>query len=108
MYYVYMLRCQDNSVYTGIAKDLQNRMNDHFTRNKNCAKYTLNHKAKKLECAWETQDKRLASKLEYYIKKLSKNYKEDLIQGRAINEIITDKVDFTKYIKIDISNIITD
>ena len=49
MYYVYMLRCQDNSLYTGIAKDLQKRMNDHFTRNKNCAKYTLNHKAEKLE-----------------------------------------------------------
>ena len=30
MYYIYMLRCEDNSIYTGIAKDLEHRLNEHF------------------------------------------------------------------------------
>lgn len=107
MYYVYMLRCQDNSLYTGIAKDLQKRMNDHFTRNKNCAKYTLNHKAQKLECAWETLNKSLASKLEYHIKQLPKNKKEDLIKNNNTT-FLNLKIEWKMYNKIDISSIITD
>jgi len=40
MYYIYMLRCEDNSIYTGIAKDLEHRLNEHFTKDEKCAKYT--------------------------------------------------------------------
>ncbi len=32
MYYTYMLRCQDNSIYTGITTDLERRMKEHFSR----------------------------------------------------------------------------
>ena len=30
MYYIYMLRCEDNSIYTGITKELKRRMKEHF------------------------------------------------------------------------------
>ena len=56
MYYIYMLRCEDNSIYTGIAKDLEHRLNEHFTKDEKCAKYTKSHKAKKLEIAWKTEN----------------------------------------------------
>ena len=32
MYYTYILRCQDNSLYTGITTDLKRRMQEHFSR----------------------------------------------------------------------------
>ena len=72
MYYVYMLRCEDNSIYTGIAKDLEKRINEHFSKDEKCAKYTKSHQAKRLEASWQTEDKKLASKLEYAIKLILK------------------------------------
>lgn len=30
MYYIYMLRCKDDSIYTGITTDLDRRMKEHF------------------------------------------------------------------------------
>jgi putative endonuclease len=29
MYYTYMLRCKDNSIYTGITTDIERRMEEH-------------------------------------------------------------------------------
>ena len=45
MYYTYMLRCTDDSIYTGITTDLKRRMDEHFTQGEKCAKYTKRHKA---------------------------------------------------------------
>lgn len=81
MYFVYMLRCEDNSIYTGIAKDLEKRMNEHFSQDDKCAKYTKSRKAIKLERAWKTENKSTASKLEYAIKRLTKTNKENLIKN---------------------------
>ena len=33
MYYTYILRCCDNTLYTGIASDIEKRMNEHFLQN---------------------------------------------------------------------------
>ncbi|MBQ3573901.1 MAG: GIY-YIG nuclease family protein, partial [Clostridia bacterium] len=38
MYYVYMMRCSDNSLYTGITTDLERRFEEH--KSKKGAKYT--------------------------------------------------------------------
>ena len=72
MYYVYIIRCKDNSLYTGITNNLKRRVKEHITKSKKCAKYTKNHIAMNLEAYWITEDRRLASKLEYQIKKLIK------------------------------------
>ncbi len=99
MYYVYMLRCEDNSIYTGIAKDLEKRMQEHFSKDEKCAKYTKSHKAMKLEKAWQTQDKSSASKLEYAIKKnLTKAQKEELIKNNQVFEkYLGEKIDVNMY-----------
>ena len=39
MYYTYMIRCIDNSIYTGMTNDLNKRINEHLTKDKNGAKY---------------------------------------------------------------------
>lgn len=101
MYYVYMLRCEDNSIYTGITTNVERRMNEHFNRSDKCAKYTLRHFAKKLESVWETEDRILASKLEYYIKELSKKQKEEIIKkSEKFEEYLGEKLEIESYSKI--------
>ena len=98
MYYVYMLRCRDNSIYTGITTDVERRMKEHFGGDKKCAKYTLTHIPKSLEAVWETENRVLASKLEYHIKKtLGKSQKEMIIKNHNIEEFLSRKIDESKY-----------
>ncbi len=78
-YYTYILRCEDNSLYTGICTNVKRRMEEHFSHGEKCAKYTRTHTPKKLEAVWESNSRVLASKLEYRIKRLSKQQKENLI-----------------------------
>ena len=100
MYYTYMLRCKDNSIYTGMTSDLEKRMKDHFLKSKNGAKYTKSHEAERLEAAWSTKDKSFACKLEYYIKTLNKKQKEGLINGQKISAYLSGKVDCRRYKRI--------
>ena len=98
-YYTYMLRCQDNSIYTGITTDLNRRMKEHFGKTDKCAKYTFNHTPQKLECAWESKSRVLASKLEYHIKKLSKAQKEELIVKNNLEKFLAEKITVDSYKK---------
>lgn len=98
MYYIYMLRCEDDSIYTGITTDLERRMSEHFEQNEKCAKYTNSHTPRKLEKVWKTTTKSLASKLEYHIKKLPKLKKENLVNNICkIQDVLSDKIDFELY-----------
>lgn len=102
MYYTYMLRCTDNSIYTGITTDLTRRMNEHFSKLEKGAKYTHSHTAFKLEIAWESENKSLASKLEYNIKHLSKLNKESLIKNKDLNLYLGTKINANDYRAIKI------
>lgn len=82
MYYIYIIRCKDNSLYTGITTDLERRFNEH--KNKIGAKYTKRHEVDKIEIAWSCENRSIASKLEYHLKKLSKKEKEAIIQKKEI------------------------
>ena len=100
MYYTYMLRCEDNSIYTGITIDIERRMKEHFEKTEKCAKYTRRHSAKKIECAWQTENRVLASKLEYAIKHLPKTEKEKIIQTHNLELIQTiEPQNYILYIK---------
>lgn len=103
MYYTYILRCEDNSLYTGITTDLDRRIEEHSTKGGKCAKYTLRHTFKRLEAAWQSEDRKLASKLEYYIKTLPKLQKEKLIkQKREFKNLLPDRIEYSKYKRIKI------
>ncbi len=96
MYYVYILRCSGDTLYTGIAADIDRRMAEHFGRTERCAKYTRSHRAEKLEALWSAENRSTASKLEYRIKKLSREQKLRLIENKINPEEIMDE----KYIRI--------
>ena len=97
MYYTYMIRCADNSIYTGMTNNLEKRINEHIEKRKNSAKYTKSHNAIKLETAWKSKEKSLACKLEYQIKQLTKHQKENLIKGEKIKTYLKGKVDCRRY-----------
>ncbi len=98
MYYTYIIRCVDDSLYTGITNDLERRMTEHFQKSQKCAKYTFRHSAKNLERVWTSSDRKLASKLEYHIKRLPKIKKENLIKDpEKLNEFLGEKLDCDQY-----------
>lgn len=97
MYYIYMLRCIDNSIYTGITTNLEQRMGEHFSGDKKCAKYTKTHVPKKLECTFQTSTRALASKLEYHIKTLAKDKKEKLLKNGDLKTVLSEKIDVSEY-----------
>ena len=92
-----MIRCEDNSIYTGMTSNLEKRIKEHLS--KNGAKYTKSHNAIKLEVAWRSKDKSLACKLEYYIKQLTKQQKENLIGGEKLSTYLKGKVDCRRYFR---------
>ena len=77
--YVYMIRCVDGSIYTGITKNVARRMQEHKARGKECAKYTRTHPFLRLEVVFEAASWSEAARLEYAVKRLSKERKEGLI-----------------------------
>jgi len=109
MYYTYMLRCEDNSIYTGSTSDLERRIKEHFEQSDKGAKYTKRHKIKKLEIAWSCLNYNEALKLEYHIKKrLTKLEKEKLIKSpNLLTSYNKDKIDCSLYNKVNTSQIKT-
>jgi len=74
---VYLLECEDGSIYTGITNNLEKRINDH-----NCgkgAKYTRSRLPVKLLKYFVVEGKSEALKIEIKIKKLKRSDKIKLI-----------------------------
>lgn len=105
MYYTYMLRCSDNSIYTGMTNNLNRRIDEHLSKSKDGAKYTKSHDVIKLEIAWKCKDKSLACKLEYQIKQLTKQQKENLINGEKLVTYFSGKIDCRRYKCIDVKKL---
>ncbi|OHE09938.1 MAG: endonuclease [Sulfurimonas sp. RIFOXYD12_FULL_33_39] len=74
-----MLKCSDESLYTGITTDLNRRLDEHNNSPK-AAKYTRARRPLELIYFEEHKDKSSASKREYEIKKLSRVEKMKLIK----------------------------
>ena len=68
IYYVYMVECADKTLYTGIATELERRIEEHNGSEKG-AKYTRVRRPVKLVYSEEYPDRSSASKREYEIKK---------------------------------------
>ena len=79
MWYVYFLRCADNSLYAGITTSLERRVAEHNQCNKKAAKYTRVRRPVALVYAEPQPDRQQASRREYQLKQLSKQNKEKLV-----------------------------
>lgn len=76
-WYVYMLRCRDGSLYTGIAKDLQRRFRQH--NEGKASRYTRSRRPTVLVYRECQPNRGLALRREAAIKALSRQEKVDLI-----------------------------
>ena len=81
MNYVYILRCSDDTLYTGWTNDLEKRIKAHS--NGTGAKYTRGRGPVELAYFEEFDDKKDAMKREYEIKKYSRSKKEWLIKSSS-------------------------
>lgn len=85
LWYVYILRCADNTLYTGITCDLARRLKEHNLGRG--AKYTRGRGPVQLAFAETCNDRSAASKREYALKRMTSEQKRQLIaqhEGSAI------------------------
>lgn len=77
-FFVYILKCENDSYYTGYTDNLERRYQKHCEGV--ASKYTRSFKPLKIAASWEVCDKSQAMKIEAYIKKLSRVEKEKLVR----------------------------
>ena len=78
-WFVYILRCADGSLYTGITNDLERRVEQHNAGT--ASRYTRSRLPVALEYQEEQPNQSMAVKRELAIKALSRKAKEALIQS---------------------------
>ena len=79
-WYVYILECSDNTLYTGFTLDLEKRLFEHNNL-KTWAKYTSGRRPVKLVYSETFEDSNKARSRECEIKKLTKQKKLELIKN---------------------------
>lgn len=77
MAFVYMLRCQDNTIYTGYAENLSKRLREH--NEGKASKYTRSRLPVRMVYWEELPDRSSALRREIEIKNLTKAGKEKLL-----------------------------
>ncbi|TKB47695.1 GIY-YIG nuclease family protein [Thalassotalea mangrovi] len=80
-WFVYILRCADKSLYTGITIDVEKRLQEHNADNVKGAKYTRARRPVELVYQETLPDRSGAAKREAQIKKLSRQQKIKLINA---------------------------
>ncbi|MFC1843971.1 GIY-YIG nuclease family protein [Thermodesulfobacteriota bacterium] len=79
-WHVYMVRCSDGTLYTGITNDLEKRIEAHNS-GKDGARYTRSRRPVSLVYSEEAGSKSEAASLEYRIKKLTRAKKDMLVKN---------------------------
>lgn len=78
MFYLYILKCADKTLYTGITTDLKRRLIEHNSTNLG-AKYTSGRRPVKLVYSKKFKDRSAASKEEARIKMMTRKEKLNLL-----------------------------
>lgn len=78
-WYLYILRCRDNTLYTGITTDVEKRLEAH--RSGKGAKYTRGRTPLELVYREECENHSHALKRELEVKALSRAEKENLLRA---------------------------
>jgi putative endonuclease len=85
-WFVYILHCADNSLYTGITTDLQRRLQEHNGDTTSLgAKYTRARRPVEPVYIEQLASRAEASQRESSIKKLSRKQKQQLIREHQVN-----------------------
>lgn len=77
-WFVYIVRCADNTLYTGITTDIERRIHEHNAGPRLGARYTRARRPVALVYAEEVASRSQAARREHGIRRLSKQDKEFL------------------------------
>ncbi|MEX2368830.1 MAG: GIY-YIG nuclease family protein [Candidatus Paceibacterota bacterium] len=77
-WFVYILKCEDGSLYTGITTDIERRLDEHQAGT--ASKYTAAKGVKKMVYVEKVKDRSMASRREAEIKALSRQKKQLLFK----------------------------
>ena len=80
---VYIVRCADGSLYTGVARDVQRRVNEHNSDGALTARYTRSRRPVALVHQERAANRSAACKREYEIKSMTRQAKLELILRTA-------------------------
>ena len=78
MWYLYVVKCSDESLYAGITTNVKRRIEEHNGSSRG-AKYTRSRRPVELVYYELHPDRSAAAKAEYTFKKLSRKKKLDII-----------------------------
>ena len=81
-YFVYLLRCRDNSLYCGQTNDLEKRVAAHASGTAAGSRYTRSRLPVRLVYHESVSDLSHALKREYAIKSMTKEEKERMVEGK--------------------------
>ncbi len=87
-YSLYILRCADGTLYTGISTDIARRVDEH-RNGKRGAKYLRGTGPLELVYAALVGDRSAASRAEFFVKQLDRAGKQKLIAGQlALDDLL--------------------
>ncbi|PSJ38735.1 endonuclease [Zobellella taiwanensis] len=78
-WFVYLLRCRDRSLYAGISRDPERRCREHNEHQRLASRYVWSRRPAELVWRLPVADKSTALRLEYRLKRLDKQQKEQLL-----------------------------
>lgn len=90
-WYLYLIKCRNGSLYTGITTDVQRRFAEHSSSGPKAARYLRGKGPLELVFSTKVGGRGQASIFEYRVKKLSKATKQELIAGRASFWVLMDE-----------------
>ena len=82
-WFIYMLRCSDNSLYTGVTTDVERRVIEHNAK-KSVTKYTRVRQPVEVAYQEKAESRSAACKREAQLKKLTKKEKETLVESKSL------------------------
>ncbi|RKU02462.1 hypothetical protein C7H84_15740 [Burkholderia sp. Nafp2/4-1b] len=86
-WFLYLLECADDSVYTGITNDVAARYDQHAAGKG--ARYTRSRKPRTLLASFPLPDRSIASRVEYWVKRLTPAQKRELAAGiRTLESVL--------------------
>ena len=89
---LYILRCGDGSLYTGIAADVKKRLTEHESGGRG-AKYLRGKGPLEVLLSQPVGDRARASRLEYRVKQLPRSQKLALVAGSLkLGDLLEDQV----------------
>lgn len=83
-WFVYVVRCRDGSLYTGITTDIERRINEH-NKEATAAAYTRSRRPVTLVYHERVKTRSAAARREAQIKTMEKQDKEIMIAGARLH-----------------------